>query len=106
MKAIDYMPNRWVALTRYCEDGAVPIDNSRVENLIRPWALGRKNWRFAGSLRSGQSAAAIMSLILTAKLNGHEPHAYLKAVMESLPTQKYSQINELLPYNWQPAVNP
>ena len=105
MKAIDYMLNRWAALTRYCEDGAVPIDNNRVENLIRPWALGRKNWLFAGSLRSGQRAAAIMSLIQTAKLNGHEPHAYLKAVMERLPTQKYSQINELLPYNWQPAVN-
>lgn len=105
MKAIDYSLNRWEALTRYCGDGAVPIDNNRVENLIRPWALGRKNWLFAGSLRSGQRAAAIMSLIQTAKLNGHEPHAYLKDVMDRLPTQKYSQIHELLPYNWKPAVN-
>lgn len=105
MKAIDYTLNRWGALTRYCEDGAVPIDNNRVENLIRPWALGRKNWLFAGSLRSGQRAAAIMSLIQTAKLNGHEPQAYLKDVMNRLPTQKNSQIQELLPYNWQPAVN-
>ena len=104
-KAIDYSLNRWEALTRYCEDGAVPIDNNRVENLIRPWALGRKNWLFAGSLRSGQRAAAIMSLIQTAKLNGHEPHAYLKDVMDRLPTQKQSQIAELLPYNWQSPVN-
>lgn len=105
MKAIDYSLNRWEALTRYCGDGAVPIDNNRVENLIRPWALGRKNWLFAGSLRSGQRAAAIMSLIQTAKLNGHEPHAYLKDVMDRLPTQKYSQIHELLPYHWKPSVN-
>lgn len=105
MKAIDYSVNRWEALTRYCGDGAVPIDNNRVENLIRPWALGRKNWLFAGSLRSGQRAAAIMSLIQTAKLNGHEPHAYLKDVLDRLPTQKYSQLHELLPYHWKPSVN-
>ena len=56
-KAIDYSLKRWEALTRYCEDGAVPIDNNRVENQMRPWALGRGNWLFAGSLRSGQRAA-------------------------------------------------
>lgn len=77
-KALDYSLKRWVALTRYLEDGALPIDNNRVENLLRPWALGRSNWLFAGSLRSGQRAATIMSLIQCAKLNGLEPHAYLK----------------------------
>lgn len=99
-KALDYSLNRWTALTRYLEDGAIPIDNNRVENLIRPWALGRKNWLFAGSLRSGQRAAAIMSLIQSAKLNGHEPYSYLKDILERLPTQKASEIDRLLPHHW------
>ncbi|MCH4565588.1 IS66 family transposase [Halomonas sp. EGI 63088] len=100
-KALDYSLKRWAALTRYLDDGGLPIDNNRVENLIRPWALGRTNWLFAGSLRSGQRAANIMSLIQSAKLNGHEPYAYLKNVLERLPTHKASQIHELLPHNWQ-----
>lgn len=101
--AIDYSLNRWTALIRYCEDGALPIDNNRAENQIRPWALGRKNWLFAGSLRSGQRAAAVMSLIQSAKLNGHEPYSYLKDVLDRLPTTKASQISELLPYHWKPV---
>ncbi|MDI4661919.1 MULTISPECIES: IS66 family transposase [Cobetia] len=100
-KALDYSLKRWAALTRYLDDGALPIDNNRVENLIRPWALGRSNWLFAGSLRSGQRAATIMSLIQCAKLNGHEPYTYLKNVLERLPTQKASQVHELLPHHWQ-----
>uniref|UniRef100_UPI00046AAA60 IS66 family transposase n=1 Tax=Cobetia crustatorum TaxID=553385 RepID=UPI00046AAA60 len=100
-KALDYSLKRWAALTRYLDDGALPIDNNRVENLIRPWALGRSNWLFAGSLRSGQRAATIMSLIQCAKLNGHEPYTYLKNVLERLPTQKASQMHELLPHHWQ-----
>jgi len=102
--ALDYSLKRWAALTRYLDDGAIPIDNNRVENLIRPWALGRSNWLFAGSLRSGRRAAAIMSLIQSAKLNGHEPYAYLKDVLARLPTQKASAIDELLPHNWKPAT--
>lgn len=101
-KALDYSLKRWVALTRYLNDGEIPIDNNQVENRIRPWALGRKNWLFAGSLRSGQRAAAVMSLIQSAKLNGHDPYAYLKDVLTRLPTQKHSAIQELLPHNWQP----
>ncbi|MEC8880009.1 MAG: IS66 family transposase [Pseudomonadota bacterium] len=103
-KALDYSLKRWAALTRYLDDGAVPIDNNRVENQIRPWALGRNNWLFAGSLRSGQRAAAVMSLIQSAKLNGHDPYAYLKDVLARLPTQKNSAIDELLPHNWTPAT--
>lgn len=101
-KAIQYSLKRWEALTRYLDDGAVPIDNNWVENQIRPWALGRSNWLFAGSLRSGQRAANIMSLIQSAKINGLNPQAYLKDVMERLPTQRASKIAELLPHNWQP----
>jgi len=103
-KALDYSLKRWAALTRYLDDGAVPIDNNRVENQIRPWALGRNNWLFAGSLRSGQRAAAVMSLIQSARLNGHDPYAYLKDVLARLPTQKNSAIDELLPHNWTPTT--
>tara|TARA_R110002124_G_scaffold194943_2_gene362085 strand:- start:15 stop:1550 length:1536 start_codon:yes stop_codon:yes gene_type:complete len=99
-KALDYSLKRWLALTRYVEDGAVPIDNNQVENQIRPWALGRSNWLFAGSLRSGKRAAAIMSLIQSARMNGHDPYAYLKDVLTRLPAQKASALVELLPHNW------
>lgn len=101
-KAIDYCIGRWAALVRYLEDGELPIDNNHVENRIRPVALGRSNWLFAGSLRAGQRAATIMSLIQSAKLNGHDPHRYLKDVLERLPTRSASRIQELLPHLWQP----
>ena len=84
----------------------MPIDNNWVENQIRPVAVGRSNWLFAGSLRAGQRAAAIMSLIQSARLNGHDPYAYLKDVLMRLPTQKNSQIAQLLPHRWQPAQAP
>jgi hypothetical protein len=80
----------------------VPIDNNQIENLIRPLALGRSNWLFAGSLRSGKRAAAIMSLIQSACINGHDTYAYLKNVLTRLPTQRASEIAELLPHKWNP----
>lgn len=101
-KAIDYTLKRWAALTHYLTDGNVPIDNNWIENQIRPIALGRSNWLFAGSLRAGQRAAAVMSLIQSARMNGHDPYAYLKDVLTRLPTHKASQIEELLPHRWQP----
>lgn len=99
-KAIDYSLGRWVALTRYLDDGALPADNNWVENQIRPIALGRNNWLFAGSLRAGQRAAAVMSLVHSARLNGHDPYAYLRDVLEKLPTHPASRIGELLPHRW------
>lgn len=102
-KALEYSLKRWGALARYIEDGAVPIDNNAVENQIRPWALGRSNWLFAGSLRSGKRAAAIMSLIQSARMNGHDPYAYLKDVLTRLPAQRASEIGQLLPHQWVPA---
>ena len=102
-KAIDYSLNQWVGLGRYLLDGDVPIDNNYVENRIRPWALGRRNWLFIGSQLAGQRAAVVMSLLQSAKLNGHEPWAYLKDVLTRLPTQLNSQIEQLLPHRWQPA---
>jgi transposase len=103
-RAIDYSLKRWVALTHYLSDGQVPIDNNWIENQIRPIALGRKNWLFAGSLRAGKRAAAVMSLIQSAKLNGHEPLAYLKDVLTRLPSQPASRVGELLPHRWQPRI--
>jgi transposase len=103
-KALDYSLKRWEALTRYIEDGRLPIDNNWIENQMRPIAIGRKNWLFAGSLLAGQRAAAIMSLIQSAKLNGHDPHAYLRDVLQRLPTHKASQIAQLLPHCWSPAA--
>lgn len=99
-KALDCSLKRGVALRRYLDDGMVPIGNNHIENQIRPWALGRRNWLFAGSLRSGQRAAALMSLIHLAKLNGHDAYAYLKNVLTRLPTQRASEIGELLPHRW------
>ena len=102
-KAIEYSLGRWAALIRYIDDGELPIDNNHIENRIRPVALGRSNWLFAGSLRAGQRAATIMSLIQSAKLNGHDPYRYLKDVLERLPTQPASRLAELLPCQWQPS---
>ena len=102
-KAIDYSLRRWQALIGFIDNAQVPIDNNWIENQMRPVALGCKNWLFAGSLRAGQRAAAVMSLIQSAKLNGHDPHAYLKDVMEKLPSWPNSRIEELLPHRWQVA---
>jgi transposase len=102
-KAIDYSLKRWKALTCYVDHGDVPISNNWVENQIRPIALGRSNWLFAGSLRAGKRAAAIMSLVHSAKINGHDPYVYLKDVLERLPTQPASRVEELLPHRWKPT---
>jgi hypothetical protein len=71
--AIDYSLNHWPALTRFLLDGDVPIDNNHLENQMRPWALGRRNWLFVGSELAGERAAIIMSLVQSAKLNGADP---------------------------------
>ena len=97
-KAIDYTLKRWPALIRYAQTGHLPIDNNPVENTIRPIALGKKNWLFAGSERAGKRAAAIQSLFATAKLNDIEPAAWLKDTLEKLPTWPNSRIDELLPF--------
>jgi len=99
-KAIDYSLERWKALIQYIDDGNLPIDNNWLENRIRPVALGRNNWLFAGSLRAGKRAAIVMSLIQSAKLNGHDPYRYLADVLERLPTLSASRVDELLPHRW------
>src|SRR5450830_884670 len=96
-KAIDYSLKRWPAFTRYADSGHLPIDNNPIENAIRPIALGKKNWLFAGSERAGKRAAAIQTLLATAKANEIEPYAWLKETLEKLPTCPNSRIDELLP---------
>jgi transposase len=96
-RAIDYSLKRWQALIRYADSGDRPIDNNPVENAIRPIAIGKKNWLFAGSERAGKRAAAIQSLIGTARLNGLDPYAWLKDTLEKLPAWPNRRIDELLP---------
>ena len=103
-RAIDYSLGRWAALVRFVDDGDLPIDNNHIENRIRPIALGRSNWLFAGSLRGGQRAAAAMSLIQSAKLNGHDPYQYLRDILDRLPIHPASRIEELLPHRWTPIA--
>ena len=105
-KALDYSLKRWAALIRFAEDGHLPVDNNWIENQIRPIAIGRSNWLFAGSLRAGQRAAAVMSLIQSARMNGHDPYAYLRDVLTRLPTHKQRDIDQLLPHIWQPSATP
>ena len=105
-KAIDYSLKRWAALSRYATAGNLPVDNNPVENTIRPIALGKKNWLFAGSERAGQRAAAIQTLLGTAKLNGLDPAAWLRDTLEKLPTCLNSQIDSLLPLRSEPLHQP
>jgi hypothetical protein len=100
---INYSLSNWRALTHYLGDGDVPIDNNAVENSIRPLAVGRRNWLFVGSQQAGERAAVVLNLIESAKLNGHDPWAYLKDVFERLPTLKNRDLASLLPHNWTPA---
>ena len=102
-QALQYSLNRWTALCRFLDDGRLPLDTNAVENAMRPVALGRRNWTFAGSEAGGKRAASLYSLLITAKLNGHEPLAYFSDVLQRLPTTLMRDIDELLPWNWQPG---
>jgi hypothetical protein len=101
--AIRYTLSRWNALIRYADDGRLEIDNNAAERSIRPLALGRKNYLFAGSDTGGERAAAIYSLVGTAKLNGLDPEAYLRDVLARIADHPINRIGELLPWNWKAA---
>jgi hypothetical protein len=103
-KAFRYMLARWPALIRCFADGRLEIDNNPAERALRGIAVGRKNYLFAGSDRGGERAAAIYSLIETAKLNGLDPQAWLRDVLDRIADHPNSRIGELLPWNWSPAT--
>lgn len=97
--AIHYALARWQALTRYCADGRIEIDNNAAERALRAVALGRKNFLFAGSDAGGERAAAIYSLVGSAKLNALNPQAYLTHVLERIADYPINQLDDLLPWN-------
>jgi transposase len=104
-KAIDYLlaPNHWPGFTRFLEDGRICLTNNAAERSLRGVALGRKSWLFAGSERGGQRAAAIYTLIGTAKLNDIDPQAWLADVIGRISDTPVSRLHELLPWYWKPA---
>lgn len=99
-KAMDYMLKRWPAFTRFLDDGRICLSNNAAERALRGIALGRRAWLFAGSDRGGERAAAIYTLIATAKLNGVDPQAWLADVLRRIADHPASQLYQLLPWHW------
>ena len=101
-RAMDYMLKRWASFSRFLDDGRICLSNNAAERALRGIALGRKSWLFAGSDRGGQRAAAMYSLIVTAKLNDVDPQAWLADVLSRIAEHPVQKLDELLPWNWQP----
>ena len=102
-KAMDYMLKRWAAFTRFLDDGRICLTNNAAERGLRGIALGRRSWLFAGSDRGGERAAAMYSLIVTAKLNDVDPRAWLADVLARIADHPVQRLHELLPWNWREA---
>ena len=102
--AVRYALGRWEALMRFCDDGHIETDNNAAERSLRAVVLGRKNYSFNGSAVGGERAAAIYSLISSAKLNGLNPEAYLRKVLELIADHPIKRIAELLPWNLAPEL--
>jgi transposase len=105
-KAMDYLLKRWLAFTRFLDDGRICLSNNAAERALRGIALGRKSWLFAGSDRGGQRAAVMYSLIVTAKLNDVDPQAWLAEILARIAEHPAHRIDELLPWNWRPGSTP
>jgi hypothetical protein len=102
-EAISYALNQWPTLQRFLEHGEVELDNNRVENAIRPTAVGKKNWLFFGSEEAGQRNAVLYTLVENCRLHGLDPLAYLKDVLTRLPTTTNKEVAQLTPLNWKKA---
>jgi len=100
-KAMDYMLKRWIAFTRFLDDGRICLSNNAAERGVRGIALGRKSWLFCGSDRGGERAAVMYSLIVTAKMNDIDPQAWLADVLARIAEHPVQRLDELLPWNWQ-----
>ena len=105
-KAMDYMLKRCGTFTRFLDDGRICLTNNAAERALRGIALGRKSWLFAGSDRGGERAAAMYSLIVTCKLNGVDPRAWLVDVLARIADHLASRLHELLPWNWRQQAAP
>src|SRR6202165_4656551 len=105
-KAMEYMLKRWPAFTRFLDDGRICLSNNAAERALRGIALGRKSWLFAGSDRGGQRAAAMYSIIVTAKMNDVDPQAWLADVLARIAEHPVRRLDELLPWNWRPRSAP
>jgi hypothetical protein len=112
-KALRYALDQWPAMENYLRDGRIKIDNNETENDIRPSAVGKKNWLFVGSPEAGKRGAVLYTLLISARNHGIDPQAYLRDVIERLPSAKPNEIDEFLPANWaaahrheHPAVRP
>jgi len=99
-KAMDYMLKRWTSFTFFLKDGRVCLSNNAAERALRGIALGRKSWLFAGSDRGGRRAAAMYSLIVTAKMNDVDPQAWLADVLARIAAHPVHKLDELLPWSW------
>jgi transposase len=104
-KAFNYILKRWASFTLFLEDGRVCLSNNAAERGLRGIALGRKSWLFCGSDRGGQRAAAMYSLIVTAKMNGVDPQAWLADILSRIAAHPAHRLNELLPWNWTPLAS-
>ena len=101
-KPIDYMLKRWARFARFLDDGRICLTNNTAERALRGFALGRKSWLFAGSERGADRAAAMTTLIMTAKLNDIDPQAWLADVLARIAEIPQARLPELLPWNWKP----
>ncbi len=102
-QAVAYALKNWKALTRYCDDGDLPIDNNRTERAIRGIAIGRNNWTFFGSHNGGKTAAVLRSFIASCELVKIDPFAWFRDVLARIADHPVTKLDELMPHNWAPT---
>ena len=104
-RAVQYVLNHWQALTRFCDDGRIELDNNRGERALRGVCIGRRNWTFLGSANGGHAMAVLLTIIETCKQNDVNPRAYLADVLRRMQDHPVNRLDELVPYRWTPISN-